>query len=350
LAISIVTTSHSEALIAARTLHRNSWQITFPNLVVIRMVTAKSKPEVKRRRSKEEIAAEKAAKEERRLGRAAEQARREEAAAAIRADLTRADYDRRLAHEAERRRQRLFQEAGIEWIMDYDTPAAKLFGKYVESYKADVARKAQKAQRAGDPLGLIVDPQPLSKKEKKAVEKKAEAERLERGERREVIPDLENPRQNVVVTSLPHSFRRAKLQIHQEPAAEKFVSDWESAGFSGLRSQGFDPKVDSSAKLSSGHMRAAEAQARIKLARDQIGQRNFDICIGVLIHNLNPSKVHALGGRDNRSVSSDIEVALNALAGFYDPVRLEKDPTWKAFRKVLEAGQSVIAQLEDEVR
>ena len=312
------------------------------------MVTAKSKKKAPRRRSKEEIAAEKAGKEERRRLRETERDRREAAAAAIRADLARADYHRRLAHEAERRRQRLFQEAGIEWVMGYDTPAAKLFGKYVESYRQAALQKSRQAQRAGDPLGLTKPP--LTKKQKRAAEKQAETERLARGERREAIPDLENPRQNVVVTSLPHSFRRAKLQIHQEPAAERFVADWEAAGFSGLRSQGFEPKVDSSARQTVGAMRPAEARARIKLARERIGARNFDICVGVLIYNLNPSRVHALGGRDNRSVSNDIDVALNALAGFYDPVRLEKDPTWKAFQKVIVDGQRVIAQLEDEVR
>jgi hypothetical protein len=70
----------------------------------------------------------------------------------------------------------------------------------------------------------------------------------------------------------------------------------------------------------------------------------------VLILNLNPNRIRALGGRDSRSVSSDIEVALNALAGFYDPVRLEQDPTWRAFRKVIEAGTALIKRLEEEAR
>src|SRR6266566_4018771 len=65
--------------------------------------------------------------------------------------------------------------------------------------------------------------------------------------------------------------------------------------------------------------------------RADVPRPNYDICTGVLILNLNPNRIRALDGRDSRSVSSDIEVALNALAGFYDPVRLEQDPTWRAF-------------------
>ena len=122
-----------------------------------------------------------------------------------------------------------------------------------------------------------------------------------------MLPDPDNPRQNVVVTSLPHSFRRAKLQIDQEPAAEHFVGDWEAAGYSGLSSQGFDPH--SKFRLPSRRWvicvpprRSAGSNWR----REKIKPRNFDICVGVLHEDLNPSRVHALGGRDNRSISNDI--------------------------------------------
>ena len=160
---------------------RRSWQIKFLNLVLIFMVTAKSKLKVNHRRSKEEIAAEKAAKEERRAARLAEQARRQEAAAAVRAQMAKQDHDRRLAHEDERRRQRLFQEAGVEWLMGYDTPAAKLFGKYVESYMTDLARKAQQAQRAGDPLGLTRSDAAAEQEGKESGGEKGGGERQARG-------------------------------------------------------------------------------------------------------------------------------------------------------------------------
>jgi hypothetical protein len=300
-----------------------------------------------KRRSKEEIAKDKAEKEARRIARAAEQARREEAAAAVRAEMAKRDHDARLEHERRRAQQRMFQEAGIEFIMGYDTPAARLFARFVQDQNASVREAQRRKQLAGDPLNLTGHTKKPSEKQE---QKLAEKERLARGERKIIIPDPDSPRQNVMVTTLPHSFRRVKLQIHQEPAAERFVADWESAGYSGLSSPGFDPKVDSSAKETMGHMRAAEAQKRLKMAEVQIGQRNYDICVGVLINNANASRIHALGGRDHRTVSHDIDVALNALAGFYDPVRLERDPTWRAFQQVIEAGKAVIKKLEDDVR
>lgn len=301
----------------------------------------------RKRRSQIEIAQATAEKEARAVARAAEQARREEAAAAVRAEMAKRDYDTRLEHERVRGQQRLIQEAGIEFIMGYDTPAARLFTKYVSDQNASLKEAQRRKQLAGDPLNLTGHTPAPKEKHRKAKEEK---ERLARGERKIIIPDPDSPRQNVMVTTMPHSFRRVKLQLHQELAAGRFVSDWESAGYSGLSSQGFDPKVDSSAKQTLGHLRAAEAQKRLKMAETQIGQRNYDICVGVLVLNLNSTRIHSIGGRDHRTVSHDIDVALNALAGFYDPVRLQRDPTWKAFKKVIEAGLAVIAQGEEETR
>lgn len=299
------------------------------------------------RRSPEEIAAEKAAKEARRVAREDEQRRRDEAAAAVRAEMSLRAYEAGLEHEKARAGQRLIQEAGVEYICGYNTPAARLFHQYAQSQDAAVREANRRAIIAGDPLNLTGHTKKPSDKQQK---KEAERDRLDRGERKIVIPDPDSPRQNVMVSTMPHSFRRVKMQLHQEAAAERFVSDWESAGYSGLSSQGFDPKVDSSAKQTAGHMRAAEAQRRLLMAEKEIGKRNYDICVGVLIKNTNPSQIHALGGRDHRSVSHDIDVALNALAGFYDPIRLERDPTWKAFQKIIAAGKAVIEQGEEETR
>lgn len=303
--------------------------------------------QARKRRSKEEITAEKAAKEVRRIAREAEQARRDEAAAEIRAEFAKKAYEAQLEHERVRARRRLFQEAGIEFIMGYDTPAARMFGRFVRDQESGVRESKLRAAIAGDPLNLTGHTKKPSEKQEI---KQAEKERLARGERKIVIPDPDSPRQNVMVTALPHSFRQVKMKLHQEPAAERFVADWESAGYNGLSSQSFDPKVDSSAKQTAGHMRAAEAQHRLKMAEEQIGKRNYEICVGVLILNTNATQIHALGGRDHRTVSHDIDVALNALAGFYDPVRLERDPTWKAFQKIIAAGKAVIQQGEEETR
>ncbi len=314
-------------------------------------------PEVKqrKRRSKRAVAREKAAKEARRIERAqraAEKLAAWEAGYPERAKRYQQEHDARLEHERTREGQRRIQEAGIAYIMGYDTHDARWFAKYVKSHDASVANMNRRAAAAGDPLKLMSAAPPLSKKKKKEAQRQAERDRVARGEFKEVIPDLDNPKQNVVVTALAHSFRRMKrkLATHQQAAAERFLLDWEAAEYSGLSSLGFDPRVDSSPTSSTGLPRAAEARARLQMAKKHIGQRNYDICIGVLIFNRSASDIHALGGRDHRTVNNDIDIALNALSGFYDPVRLARDPTWRAFQKVIEIGLGVIEQGEEETR
>lgn len=296
------------------------------------------------RREENHVAA--AGKEARRIKLDEERRQRVVRDAELRAVEARAVYEARMEHERTREGQRRLQEAGIAWVMGYDTPAANLFGKYVAGVTRAIKEQARRKQAAGDPLNITGHSQKLSEKQER---RQAEADRLARGDRVVTIPDPDQPMQNVMVTMRSHSLRRVKLQIHQEPGAERFLRDWEAANYAGLSSMGFDPRVDSSPKPSTEH-RAAEADARLKMAMKEIGRRNWDICVGVLILNLNPTKIHALGGRDHRSVSHDIDVAMNALAAFYDPVRLNRDPTWKAFRKIFETGAIVIESGQKEVR
>ncbi len=326
--------------------HLTDWQIIPVEVVLIRM-TETEKPR-RKRRHRRTIVREKAAKEARRLEREVERAERDRLAEEKKRVQLQAGYDAQIRYEASRAKARVFQEQGVEWLMGYNTPAAKLFQQFADSHEAAVKDAGRRARSAGDPLNLTGHTPKPSKKQQR---RQAEAERLARGERTIIIPDNESPNQNVLVSTMPHSFRRVKqLKVHHEPAAERFVRDWEMAGYSGLSSPGFDPRVDTSAKAHAGHLRATEAQKRLMMVQGHIGQRNFDICKGVLILNLSVSHVHALGGRAHRSVSNDIEVALNALAGFYDPVRLDRDPTWRAFQRALEVGLGVIAQGEALVR
>lgn len=303
------------------------------------------------RRTPEDIAAEQQLKEARRREREERAAARKaewDAAYPQRAAQYQIEHDQRLAHEANRERLRKIQEAGIAYIMGYDTPAARWVAKFVRSNEEFLKAQARKRAAAGDPLNITGHTPKPNKKQKK---KQAEAERLQRGERTIVLTDPDSPNQDVLVSTMPHSFRRIKqLKIHHEPAAERFVRDWETAGYSGLASPGFDPRVDTSPKAHAGHLRATEAQKRLTMVEREIGARNYDICKAVLLRNANPSLIHQLGGRDHRSVSHDIEVALNALAGFYDPERLARDPTWRAFKMVLESGNAVIRQGEEETR
>lgn len=251
-------------------------------------------------------------------------------------------------YERDRRAQRRLQEAGMDWLFDRDTPEAKLFAQFVSDQKRLVEDRQTSAAAAADPLNITGHKPTLSKKKQKKVD---EAARIARGDRHEIIPDPDHPNQNVVVLTRSHALRRVKrLKINQQAAAERFVDDWESAYYSGLRSQDFEPRVDSSPKAHVGHLRAVEAQKRLNMCKVQIGERNFDVATGVLIYGENPGSIHKRGGRQHTSVSSDIDVALNALAGFYDPVRMARDPTWRAFKQVIEEGLKVMHELSEKTR
>lgn len=231
--------------------------------------------------------------------------------------------------------------------MGYDTPAAKMFGAFVASAEA-ANREALRRKKVGaDPLNLTRHTSVLNEKQKR---RKDETERLARGERKVILTDPDNPSQNVMVTAMAHSLRRVKLKLHQESGAERFLSDWESAMYAGLSSMGFDPRVDSSPKPDAGRNHAVEAQLRLSLCEKELGRRNWKIICGVLLLNWNASKAHAAGARQHVIVQSDIDVALNALAGFYDPGNLKRDPTWEAFERMWADAEAVIKQGKDEVR
>jgi hypothetical protein len=163
-----------------------------------------------------------------------------------------------------------------------------------------------------------------------------------------LIPDIDNPNQNVMVAHLPHSPRlNAQIKGAREAAAIRFSRDYEAREAS-LSSMPFDPRVDSSLTVANGS-RAAEAEARLKLLRNKIGERNFEVCEAVVIYNTKAEHIRLLGGREHRVVSHDIEVALNELVGFYDPDKMKKDRTWLAFKKVKERGDAEIRRMEHDL-
>jgi hypothetical protein len=251
-----------------------------------------------------------------------------------------------LAHERHRRRLRWLQEAGMQLMLGHDSDQARLVEQYMRDQEAILADRARRAQIAGDPLNLTGHTRKLSAKEQK---RRAEKERVARGDRRIVITDPDRPNQNVVVTARPHALRRVKLQLHQEPAAERFISDWEKAGYTGLSSMGFDPKVDSSSQGGGDHLHAASAQARLKAVEKEIGERNYEICLAVLVFGQSATSIHRAGGRDHRSVSHDIDVALNALSNVYAPERQSRDPTWLALQRIIAGARQVVAGMQNEV-
>jgi hypothetical protein len=306
------------------------------------MSTARVKSAKAKKRSRASIAqsaAEKAARQAERDQRRAEKQAQWEADYPLRQQQWQRNYDDRLAHEKRRAGQRKIQEAGVEWLMGYETPAAQMFQRFVDIEEKAARELKRRYFVAGDPLNITGHTPVMSDKKRR---KQDEADRLARGERKIVIPDPDSPNQNVMVSTLSHSLRRVKLKLHQEHGAEKFLADYEASTYSGLSSMGFDPRVDSSSKQTEGYVRAAEAQKRLNMAKAQIGERNYEIVFGVLILNINATKAHKAGARQHTIVQNDIDVAMNALSGFYDPARLERDPTWKAFKKIIDDGLAVI--------
>ncbi len=163
----------------------------------------------------EQRGAEIAAKEARRAEREAARLAREEREAVIRQEQAKIVYEHRMAHERTREGQRKIQEAGVEWLMGYDTPAARLFAQWVSSNEKAVKEANRRRAAAGDPLNITGHTQKPSEKQQRRME---EAERLASGTRKLTIPDPDHPRQNVLVDSLPHSLRRKKyIELHHQP-------------------------------------------------------------------------------------------------------------------------------------
>jgi hypothetical protein len=172
-------------------------------------------------------------------------------------------------------------------------------------------------------------------------------ERLMRGARKQIVHADDGSSPEVMVR--PGALRRLGLITKHQYAAERFLRDWETASYTGLRCRGFEPGVDGS-KGHAAYLIQCEAQNSLRRARATMGDRNFDIVEGVLIHGANTNIVHSKGGRQNRIVSNDIEIAFNSLAAFYSPGSQRMDPNWKAFRKIIEEGNPFFVEASRQLK
>ncbi len=300
---------------------------------------------LRKRRTKEEIAQAKADKEARRVAREVEQKRRDEVAAAARAELAEVRYLAQIEHEKRRAGQRLIQEAGMDLIMGRDTPGARWAKKFLESNKKADEQAAQRAKKAGDPLNLTGHTKAPTGKQNR---RKAEAERLARGDRFEAIPDPEHPKQNVVITTTRHALRRKTLiQQHHLAGVDLFLNDVEALRGT-VRSPNLSDKVDSSSAPSTFPHDVLIAQ-RLEQCQAYIGEKNFKWAMAYLVLGVHPTSFHAMGGSQHTTGSNRIREALNELCAFYDKSYMSEDPDLVLLRRIVDEGIQLIMRGERDL-
>lgn len=304
-----------------------------------------AKPDGRQTRSQVDRAAEAAAKEARRAEREAARLAREEREAVVRQEQAKIVYEQRMAREQTREGQRKIQEAGVEWLMGYDTPAAKLFGKWVESNEDAVTAANRRALAAGDPLNIYGHTPRPSKKQQRRME---EARREARGAKTEFIPDPDHPRQDVGVESLPHALRRKKyIDVHHQPGVEAFWRDFEVlSGASGA--SGFSDKVDKSS-IPNVTPRTLPAAQRIEECQRTLGKLNWTLACSYLLQDIGPAEIHRRGGSQHVVASALITAALDALCDFYDRSFLSRNPNLRILREAVDNGIAAILSGERDL-
>lgn len=149
------------------------------------------------------------------------------------------------------------------------------------------------------------------------------------------------------VWSFPASYYAMGFQDHQIHAAERFGRDWEAA-YRGLKGQGFEPGVDGGRSIHGAHHSQVDAQGRLARCREALGKRAWEIVVAVVVHGATAREIHSMGGKENRTVKSDMDVAFNALDGFYSGSN-SKDRTWTAFEQFNAVRAAMIERAEREV-
>lgn len=149
------------------------------------------------------------------------------------------------------------------------------------------------------------------------------------------------------VWSFAASYHAMGFQDHQIHAAERFARDWEGA-YPSLRGHGFEPGVDGGGGRHGRHGAQVAAQARLQECQRYVGARGFAIIRAVVVHGATAREIHAMGGKEHRTVKSDMDVAFNSLDAFYTGSRT-KDRTWQAIEEFNRVRSEMIEQAEREV-
>lgn len=144
----------------------------------------------------------------------------------------------------------------------------------------------------------------------------------------------------------PDSFERMGLERQLIAAIDRFGIDYMTA-HRGVKGQSWEMPVDGQGSAHGAHLARVNAQGRLRACREEIGRRNFDICVGVLL-GATAQKIHILGGNQHVVVKADIRNALTELDNFYTG-RRRKDRTWEAFERFNAARAAMIEKAEREV-
>jgi hypothetical protein len=146
------------------------------------------------------------------------------------------------------------------------------------------------------------------------------------------------------VWSFASSFHAMGFQDHQIAAAERLAADWSSA-YRGLRAQVYEPAVDGGRPPHGPHLAQVAAQARLAACKQYLGARAYDVAVAVAIYGATAREIHALGGKEHRTVKSDMDVAFNELDSFYSNAR-RKDRTWTAVEEFIRSRSEMIRAAE----
>jgi hypothetical protein len=146
------------------------------------------------------------------------------------------------------------------------------------------------------------------------------------------------------VWSFASSFHAMGFQDHQIAAAERLAADWQSA-YRALRAQTYEPAVDGGRPPHGPHLAQVSAQARLAACKQYLGQRAYDVAVAVAIYGATAREIHALGGKEHRTVKSDMDVAFNELDAFYTNAR-RKDRTWTAVEEFIRGRAEMIREAE----
>lgn len=211
-----------------------------------------------------------------------------------------------------------------------------------EELLARVSAAEKRLAKEGNPLG-IDGPKPelhpaiqrkIETKEKKAAGMTLRRIRADDGSVQEVW-------------TFAASYHAMGFQNHQITAAERFGRDWESA-YRTIRAAGLEGGVDGCTPLHRRHYSQVDAFSRLRACQEYLGRRSFEIVRAVVIHGATAREIHAWGGKDHRSVKSDMDVAFNDLDAFYTGTR-RKDRTWDAIERFNAERAAMIEQAEREV-
>jgi len=82
-----------------------------------------------------------------------------------------------------------------------------------------------------------------------------------------------------------------------------------------------------------------EAQRRIEGAFQHMGEEDFLIAVGAVIHGFSASRIHQAGGQQNVVASEMIRRAIRNLAGFYSPGTRRPDRTLQAIVNLIHEAQ-----------